>query len=183
MDFIDIQRTVINWIFFPVFQPGLVLPLIAAQLIELGGGARPGLSVESIGVGLQQRAAVPGADGIFVDVVAVQAGDKALPQPASDGREGICLLLPAVEVPHYGNLGGVGRPDTEGIAPLPVPFLGVGTHELPGTDGLAVGIRLDDLLPGGGGFVSAIHGQRLISMVKLSKYPERAASKLVNNAN
>ena len=182
VDFIDIQRTVINRVFLPIVQPGLVVPLVGPQLIELGGGARPGLGVEGIGIGLQKGPAVFGADGILIDVVAIQTGDKALPQSPADGREGIGLLLPAVEVSHHGDLCGVGRPDAEGVAPLAVPLLGMGTHELPGADGLAVGVRPDDLIHGGG-FICAIHGQRLISLVILSKCPWGTPSKLVNNAN
>ena len=156
MDLIDIQRPVVDRVLLPVVHPGLVVPPEAPQLVELGGVPGPGLGVEGVGIGLHEGAAVPGADGIFIDVVALQTGDEALPQSAAHGGEGVGLLVPAVEVSHHGDPLGVGRPDPEDIALLAVPLLGVSAHELPGTDGLTVGVGLDDPLPGGG-FSFAIH--------------------------
>ena len=147
VDLINIQRPVVDGILFPVVQPGLVVPLVSPQLIELGGRTRPGLGVEGVGVGFEQHPAVLGLDRIFVGVIALEAGDEALPQAAPQGGHGVESMLPAVEVPHHRDLLGMGSPHPEDISPGPVPLLGVGAHELPGPDGRTRGVRPDHLVP------------------------------------
>ena len=126
----------IDGIGFPPLQPGLIAPDIAAQLIDLGGGAGTGLSVEGIGIGLGQDTAVLCVNGIFIGVVALKAGDKSLPHAAADGSEGVIGLIPVVEISHDAYCLGIGGPHTEDIPLLPVLYLCVRSQILLRTDGL-----------------------------------------------
>ena len=129
MDLIDVQRLVVQRFLPPLLQPGLIAPLIAGDIINFGGGVRPGLRVKSIGVGLGQDAAVPGVNGVLVDVVALHPGQEFLPNSAVDLLHGAVLRVPAVEIPHNGDAGGIGSPHPEAIAVLAV-FLGrMGAHK------------------------------------------------------
>ena len=159
MDLVDVQRPVVDGVFLPVVQPGLVVPLVVPQLVELGGGAGPGLGVEGVGVGLHQQPAVRRLDRIFIGIIPGKSGDKALPQAAPQGGHGGLAVRPAVEIPHHRDLQGVGGPDSEDIALDPLPLLGVGAHIRPGPKGRAGGIRLNHPLLPGGGRSFAIHLQ------------------------
>ena len=86
--------------------------------------------MEGKGVGLGQHPAVVGMDGKFIGGVALQAGDKDLPNSAADGGEGALLLLPAVEVSHQVDLLGVGGPDPEPVTRRAVLAGGVGAQEI-----------------------------------------------------
>ena len=125
---VDIQRTVVDRMALPVLQPLLVAPLIAGQVVELGGVAGTGLGVEGVGVGLGQHPAVPGVDRVLICIVLLHARDKQLPHAAVQAVHGVGLLTPAVEVAHHGHAPGVGRPHAEDIAVLPVHTGGVGAQ-------------------------------------------------------
>ena len=48
MDLVDVHRLVVVGVLFFVVLPGLVLPLVALQLVPAGGGAGPGLGVAGL---------------------------------------------------------------------------------------------------------------------------------------
>ena len=130
VDFINIQRAAVYGVLGPVVHPALVAPLVAGQVVQLGGVAGAGLGVEGVGVGLGQHPAGGGVDGVFIGVILLQAGNKDLPDAAVQGLHGVGILAPAVEIAHNGHLLGMGSPDTEHPALLAVPDGGVGAHEL-----------------------------------------------------
>ena len=130
MHLVDIQRAMVDGMALPVFQPLLVAPLIAGQVVELGGVAWAGFSMEGVGVGLGQNPAVPGVYGVLIRVVLLQARDKQLPYAAVQAAHGVGLLVPAVEVAYNGHAPGVGGPHAEDVAVLAVHIGGMGAQIL-----------------------------------------------------
>ena len=134
MQLVDVGGAVVDEIPAPVIQPGLISPLIARQVVDLGGVARTGLGVEGVGVGLEDHLAALALHCVFVGVIAVQPVHMALPHPVEQVVHGGGADVPAVEVSHQGDRLGVGRPDPEGVA-LSVR---VAAHQPPGSGLFAV---------------------------------------------
>ena len=132
MNFINIQRFLVNGIVLPVIHPAAVSPAVTGQVIELGGGAGTGLRVEGVGVGLGQDPAGGGMHCVLIVVKLLQAGDKDLPNAAGEQLHGVIGVVPAVEIAHYGDRLGVGSPNPEDPAILPVLHSRVSAHKLLG---------------------------------------------------
>ena len=128
VDLVDVGGVVVDGGAGPPLKPGSVAPLVARQVIELGGGAGTGLGVEGVGVGLQTYLAVRGGDGVLINVVLLHPVHMDLPDAVAQGEHGGGLVIPAVEVAHQGNGLGVGGPDPEG----PTLLFGVGAQVLVG---------------------------------------------------
>ena len=78
--------------------------------------------------------------GVLVGVVALQAGDKGLPDAPLHLLHGGGLQVPAVEVADDGDLWGVGGPDPKEISLRAGLVLGgMGTEAPPGVGGAALG--------------------------------------------
>ena len=130
MDLIDIQGGIIDLVLLLFLPEGLVRPVEAADVIQLAGGGRPGLRVESIGVRLHMYLAVATLDGIFISGVRLQAGDEALPDLAFSDKA-VLFLVPAVEITDHGHALGMGRPDPELPAGLSPPLRRMGAEPAP----------------------------------------------------
>ena len=131
MALIDVHGPAVRGILGPVLQPVLVPPGVLVQLIDLGGVARTGLCMEGVGIGLGHHLAVGALDGILIGIIALQAGNKSLPDPALHLFQGSGGLIPSVEVSEDAHLFGIGRPHPEGAATLPVHLIGVGPKTPP----------------------------------------------------
>ena len=86
--------------------------------------------MEAVGVSFETGFAVLAADGEFVGVELLQAGDEALPEFAVTG-EGVGGLVPVVELSHDGNALRARGPCTETPAARTVARFGMGAEIAP----------------------------------------------------
>ena len=94
--------------------PGLVLPLVALQPVDLAAVGGAGLGVEGVGVGLEQQVVGRRGDAVFVHIIFPDARDKCLPDAAVlQGVHGVAAGHPAVEIPHHAHCLCVGGPGAE----------------------------------------------------------------------
>ena len=126
---VDIQRLTPDVPAAAKFQPRPVIPVVAGQIKQLGADTRPGLGMESEGVGLPDPLAGLSLNQILIAVKGLQTGGKALPNAAGKGVHGVVVRRPAVE--GAGNMDGPGvrRPDTKKPAGLLFPPGGMRTEK------------------------------------------------------
>ena len=130
MDLVGVERGLADLLLVAQLAEGLVVPFIAADIIQLGSGARPGLRVKGIGVRLQAALPVRPGDGEFIKVVFLQPRHKALPDLVLHKFHGMGRGVPAVEFPHDGNSPRVRRPGAEHVALRTAARFGVGAEKL-----------------------------------------------------
>ena len=88
-----------------------VVPLIAPDVPDTGGGVGPQLAGKTKGVRLVEDLAFLGADGVFVGVSLMGNADEHLPYPGgANGFHGVCVQVPAIKAAHYAHRSRVGRP-------------------------------------------------------------------------
>ncbi len=121
-------------------HPQAVLPHVAGEVGEAGGGSRGALAPEGVGVGLVLLGAVVAQDVELVQLALGGAGDEALPHAAVRGLgQGVGLGVPLVELADDGDLADAGGPHGEGVAVPAVDGGPVGTHLLPAAVPVALG--------------------------------------------
>ena len=138
---INIHGVGIGTVLGPPGHPVPVAPLIArVQVVDLGGDVGPCLGVEGIGISLPDVGSLPGVDSVLVGIIALDAGDKDLPDAPFCFFHGGGIQIPAVEIPDQRDPGGVGGPDPEQIALRSVLRPGgVGAKAAPGVGGAPFG--------------------------------------------
>ena len=128
MDLIDVHGGAVDLVVPTALHPGGVAPFVSGDVVNFAAGAGPGLTVERVGVGLHPQFPVRSFHGKFIGIIALKARNKGLPDALGDLLHGILFPIPAVEIAHHRNRGGIGSPHPEHIALLPVPFVGMGAH-------------------------------------------------------
>jgi len=130
MDLVDVERTAPDIPARAGPHPLLVPPLIARDVPDPGGRARPHLGSDPVGIRLLHGlSAELGLDGVLVEVAMADPGEESLPDPGGVAQvQRSAPVLPVVEVPDDGNLVGVGRPDREVSSPLSVHAGQMGPH-------------------------------------------------------
>ena len=74
------------------------------------------------GIGLIQRAPVPGDDPVFIAIVVVGLLHRYAPQPLIvQAGHGVGFGVPAVKIPHHTDRRRMGRPCAEGGFPVQLP--------------------------------------------------------------
>ena len=120
MDLIDVDRAVIKRAIRLFLQPFAVPPLIAVQVIYLGGVRGPGLKVKGVRIGFHHPFAAGCLDIILVHIVFADILGHTFPYTAvahTGHRQGI--RIPGVEFPHQGNPPRMRCPHAEYIAFVP----------------------------------------------------------------
>ena len=126
MHLVDVHRAVDHVRFLLGSLPGLIVPLKAADLVDLAAVGRPGLGVEGVGVSLVDQIARPGGHAVLVDIVFLHTGDKQLPDRiAIHFVHRMAARLPAVEITHHADGRGVRSPHAEHHSGLSGPGLNV----------------------------------------------------------
>ena len=117
----------------PLGHPAGIVPGIVFHGSHHRFGAWLCCGARSIGIHLEQCVPIGSDHTILISRTCRQPGDKALPDPlVIDPTHFGSLRIPAVEIPHHRNTGGIGRPHPEGD-----PFL---SGALPGLMCTKVGI-------------------------------------------
>ena len=142
MTFVDVHGPVVRRVFGSVVHPAGIPPGVLIQLIDLGGVPRTGLGVEGVWIGLGRHGSVGGVDDVFVCIIALQAGQEALPDAALQFFQRGSVFVPSVKITKDTDLPGVGRPDPEEVALLSVLLAGVRAEAAPGMAASALGKRL-----------------------------------------
>ncbi|MNS29231.1 hypothetical protein D3C72_612260 [compost metagenome] len=98
----------------PLGHPVGVVPLVGAEVPDLGGRRGANFAREAVGVGLLHAVVVDlRADAVLVDRARLHAGDEGLPDARAGLLHGVGVPLPLVEVADHRDLGRVRRPDRE----------------------------------------------------------------------
>ena len=120
MHFIDIQRGLIDGLILaPAAEIG-VCPLEAGDVIELARGSGARFRVEGVRVRFQTEFSIRAANGEFIGVVLVKAGNEALPKFPVAG-ENIGGFVPVVELADNGDAPRAGGPGAETPALFVIP--------------------------------------------------------------
>ncbi len=97
----------------PLLHPFFVLPRVAPEVPDDGGGLGPHLGVEPVGVRLQQDGALR-SYLVLVEFALREARDEELPDArGAHHAHGVPPAVPQVEVPHHAHSPGIGRPEGE----------------------------------------------------------------------
>ena len=142
MAFVDVHGPAVGRVFGPVVHPAGIPPGILIQLIDLGRVPGTGLSMEGVWIGLGRHRSVGGVDDVFVCIIALQAGQKALPDAALQLFQRGSVFVPSVKITKDTDLPGVGRPDPEEVALLSVLSAGMCAKAAPCVAASALGKRL-----------------------------------------
>ena len=110
------QRAVYRRLGRAFLPPRSIMPVVAADVVDLAVRAGAGGRVEGVGVGLPHRAPVRAGDDVLIAVIDFGIGLGQLPHAAVQPRHG--GALPAVEVSGQRHGTGMGRPHAEDIARL-----------------------------------------------------------------
>jgi hypothetical protein len=129
-------------------QPFAVAPGMARRAGHHGGGAGAHLEALGIGVGLDDdRAGIPVADLVLVQIARRQAGDEQFPDAGAAAHpHGVDAAVPVVEAAHDGDPLGVGGPDGEAHAVGAVQLRGLAAHAAPGFQQAAFVEQVDFLV-------------------------------------
>lgn len=98
--------------------------------------------MEGVWIGLGRHRSVGGVDDVFVCIIALQAGQKALPDAALQLFQRGSVFVPSVKITKDTDLPGVGRPDPEEVALLSVLSAGMCAKAAPCVAASALGKRL-----------------------------------------
>src|SRR5216683_505523 len=117
MDFVDGKRLLQMFFLGATLLPFGVVPLIAADIENDGGGFGRYFRREAVGVGLLLLIALDARPHL---VLVMRAGARArnedFPDPACAQAHGMAAAVPIVEIARDGDNFGVGRPDGEARA-------------------------------------------------------------------
>ncbi len=116
MHLVDVHGLVQRALRSGALLPRGVCPFVAAlQLVHFAAVCRARFGVECIRVGLKHQLVGRRCNAVFIDVILLQAGNKAFPDPSfgievfhRSGRG-----HPAVKIPHHGDSLCARRPDME----------------------------------------------------------------------
>ncbi len=110
---IDIHRLAVMLFHRLMFHPRGIVPVIALNIIVFGGVARTRFKMIGIGVAFEGLFSVGADHTEFVRLILPHdKRQETLPDAVADLFHGIIPRLPVVEVPGYGNLFGIRRPNT-----------------------------------------------------------------------
>ena len=116
---------------FALLNPGVVPPVVAAELGHHRGVIGAHLVAETVGVGLLVAVTILGPHFVFVDGALTQPRDEQLPAAAQSLLHRMVAAIPAVEITEHRHTAGVGSPEAELHPGHPVVAHGVGAHPLP----------------------------------------------------
>src|SRR5690606_25779504 len=121
MDFIDLDGALKPVRFAAPFHPFLVLPLMAAQVVDNGCGPWREFCVESNWVGLLNQLPGLGANAVFIRLPRLNIGNRSRPNSFMTGVEIKCPMRPVVSVVDDANFPGIRCPDGEaGSSKIPI---------------------------------------------------------------
>ena len=130
---VDVHGLVLGVRFSPLLHPRLVLPLIAVNVPDHGGGIGPKLRIVGIGIRLQHGLPVPRLDLILVDIPLLEARNKQLENAGVVPAHLPHLMappIPLVEIANHADPHGAGRPHGKIHALHPVNGHGMRAHFL-----------------------------------------------------
>ena len=111
---VDVHRAVDDIGLLLGLLPCGIVPRKAVQVVDLAAVGRPGLGVEGIRVSLVDKVARAGGHAVFVNVIFLHAGDEQLPDRVLIHLvHRVAARLPAVEIAHHADGGGMRCPDAE----------------------------------------------------------------------
>ena len=114
VDFVDVNRLLIDVDAVAPVYPRLVLPIVAVKRIHLGGVCRCGFRMKSKGVCLHVGFTVLPGHGVFVCIPYLCVFDACFPNAAFTERiHDAFVAVPAVEVTAHADSCRMGSPDTK----------------------------------------------------------------------